>query len=450
MYLFQNKLHFKEIIFRNRKYSEDYVFSAIDDLSNYLKSKLQTNPPFIFLYATNHIKTVIAYFAILKAGLCCVLIDPVTKHLELNEYKDNTPPVAEIKISNNEKFDYKSEITIINNPKPAPVPIEPSSTLVYTAAEDGYAKAAVLGIDNIYADAEAARTNGVNESSVVCTLLPMHHLYGLMMGSISPMLRGASILVENISNMNRIKTIASNIAEYKVTHLYTIPMIYYLLTKVPSLKERLSNIEISDSGGYKLSKYVFDLCKEKLGLEIHEGYGLTEASPVCAWHYPGDRVRFGSIGRSLICCDIQVIDSKNKKLHPGEIGEVCIKGSNVMKGYYNNDKATSQTIKDSWLYTGDLGKIDKDGFIYLTGLKKNMLNVCGKNVYPAELERLMLFNSNLRKVEIYRENDELQGDIIHADLELNKNNTKTQIKFKKWCFENISNYKIPRIIHYRK
>ncbi len=439
----------ESILASGQVFSRKTILSASEKLADSLKQTVPDKSPFIYLIATNSIKTVIAYFGILRAGFSCVLIDPATKPLELRDRFQDTPPVAIIRCNNNtELFDYSDEIDLCPtdaSSKTMPEPLGSSYTLVYTAAEFGVAKGAMLSENNLLSNAKALA--GIDEAdcqSVVCSLLPLSHLFALMTGVISPLVSGASIMLEDVTKLTRIESISDGLEHWKVTHLYSTPMIYYLLGKVPEIKKKLRSVKYATSGGYKLPASVFESCRNKLGVEIQEGYGLSEASPICSWHRPSDKIKIDSVGRVFPDCEVRAIDEYGIEVPIGSTGEIAVRGPNVMQGYYNDVHTTKRTIVDGWLHTGDLGTMDKEGYVYLTGLKKRMLNVGGRNVYPAEVERFLMMHDNIEHVEVYGDFSELRGHVVKARAILKKHNDEAEDSLRQWCLDNLSHYKVPK------
>jgi long-subunit acyl-CoA synthetase (AMP-forming) len=219
---------------------------------------------------------------------------------------------------------------------------------------------------------------------------------------------------------------------------------FHLLKKTNFFKRKKpSDISIV-SGGCKLSEDLFNFYLTDYGLSIHEGYGLTEASPICAWHRPKDKIKIASVGRSFPCCEIRILDEKNQEASIGNVGEICVNGGNVMKGYFNNESATKEVLIEGWLHTGDKGTIDHEGYVNLTGLKKRMLNVGGNKVFPAELERYLRRHDNVVGIEIYGEPDEFLGNVVKAVVRLRNRSHESEESFKEWCSKNITKHKIPR------
>ena len=183
-----------KVIFRKKEYGPEIVMAGIDSVARYLKDNLVSDSPFVYLFATNHIKTVFSYFGIIKARRVCVIMDPKIGKLELSEMLLDTPPAACIRIDKaTETFDFSKEIEIRNQSwkNDGGEDLSDVCTMIYTAAEDGYAKAVMLTHENMLANARAiAEGNSVTAGSITCALLPFCHSFGLQTGIITPLLSG--------------------------------------------------------------------------------------------------------------------------------------------------------------------------------------------------------------------------------------------------------------------
>jgi long-subunit acyl-CoA synthetase (AMP-forming) len=227
--------------------------------------------------------------------------------------------------------------------------------------------------------------------------------------------------------------------------LYTVPSIYYLLSKVPGIDHRVKDILEFYSGGIQLSPFIYESFLKKSNKAIREGYGLTECSPGVGLDFENEKPVVSSFGKPMPGCDIKILDEKNLECLPDQKGEICISGDMVFKGYFNNEKATSRVLKNGWLHTGDFGKKDRHGNIYYLGLKKDMINVAGNNVYPKKLERLLKINKMVADVELFHEESVLQGHMVGARFHLHKKTENAQKELKQWCYENINNIILPKI-----
>lgn len=444
--LFEN-LNFRHIYFAGRSYTPDMILPGIEDLTAYLKAHREPESPFVYLFCQNHIKTVIAYFAILKAGMIVVPVDPAIRPLELADLMRDSQPSVQIRINPATlAFDYRKEV-LFQPPTRLRAGDDLSDVcmLMYTAAEDGVYKGAMLTKDNLVANMQAILyCDNVTSTSVSCALAPFHHLYGLQTGLLAPLLANASVLIEDLTDLHGLRTFVADIQKCRVTNLYSLPVVYYLMARVPDAREAMKSVVSAVSGGYKLSSTIYDTFMNRTGVKIHEGYGLTEASPICTWHRPGDVIKIDSVGRAFSCCEVAILNCVPTPLAPGVVGEVAIRGGNVMKGYYGHPEATQAVLRDGWLRTGDIGRMDDDGYVYLTGLAKKMLNVGGRNVYPAETERLIRLHENVAHVELSGEETSVAGHVVKARVELRHGGHDEQDAFRRWCRDNLSAFKLPK------
>jgi long-chain acyl-CoA synthetase len=439
------------VFFRNNAYSPADIRAGIDAIADYLQRSLPADSPFVYLVAINHIKTLLAYFGIIKSGHVCVLIDPKIGRLEYDEMLADTPPAAICRFDPSTiGFDFENEVELRRGAARFDDELENVCTMLYTAADDGYAKAAMLTHENILVNALGlASCNQMNKTGVSCSLLPYNHLYSLQSGIIAPSLSRESILIVDSNGFRNIHCMTDEIIKRKVSTIFAVPQIYYLLIKNNTIMQGSSSLKSFVCGGIKLSATMIKIISKKCTIPIREGYGLTEASPVCTGHYPGERIRYNSVGVSYGWCEIDIVDSHDTLLPTGQIGEVCIRGRNVMKGYYRQPEATAKALcRHGHLHTGDLGRIDTDGYLFLTGLKKRMFNVAGKKVFPAEVERLIRINDNVASVALYAEPDTIQGQKISATVTLKVDTPESREHFKTWCFNSISRYKIPKRIDF--
>lgn len=441
-------LNFKEIYFRGQSFDRKTILEAINHLAAYLKKNSISDSSFILLSTYNHIKTVIAYYAILKSGKIAAVLNPGCRSLELTEIIKDIDPSALIFVNTNTiTFNYDEEI-VFRKPDPDFViysELTDVCTLIFTNAEDGYAKGAMLTDKNLITEiSDIIQIENMTEKKVGCALLPFYHLFGLVKGVLTPVYKGYSFLICEPDLLN-ITDIVTQIKKYKVTNIYSVPSLYYILSKVPGIGAFFESVNDYISGGNKLSPFIFESFKRNVNGILREGYGLTEASPACTVNYPDCEVNISSIGAAFPSCKIKILDNDDKECNPGETGEICIKGDNVFKGYFNKKHLSKIVLRKGWLHTGDLGSKDSKGYIYFKGLKKNMINVAGNNVYPKELERYLKLYKDVESAEIFSRDSNIQGNIVCARISLKNKNKDAQKSFKKWCIKNITNTKLPRI-----
>jgi len=174
-------------------------------------------------------------------------------------------------------------------------------------------------------------------------------------------------------------------------------------------------------------------------------YGQTETSTRISHLLPkNSKIKIGSVGKPIPGVELKIVNDEGKEAQIEEIGEIIVKGSNIMKGYYKRNELTQQSIHDGWLFTGDMGKLDRDGFLYIVGRKKNVIIKGGMNIYPEEIEEIILLNPIVEEVCVYGESNELLGEVPIARVILKSNavNIKED-DLKRYCFRNMTSFKIP-------
>ncbi len=324
-----------------------------------------------------------------------------------------------------------------------------TAMIVYTAAMDGYPLGAKLTHGSLFYDSVAFarksfRENGA-DSEIVFSLLPLFHSYGFTNGFLVALTGGVTCLLLGTSMRGR--TVVGLMENYRPTQIISVPAIFYALVKPLSERpDSCSSLRNLTSGGIKISKRLLNVYKERFGLIISEGYGLTEASPVVTWNGLDRPPKFGTVGPPLSCCQVKIVDDKGQKLSPGEVGEVLIRGSNLFSGYLNRPEHTREAFMDGWFRTGDLGRVDDEDYLTLTGLKKDMINVFGLKAYPKEIERLLGNHPDVASARIWGEWHQRYGDIVAGEIFLKPGRITTERAFFDWCRHHISPYKIPRKI----
>ncbi len=447
MPMLTDRIRFNRIIFRDQVFTQEYCVKAIDECARHLDKNIRSNSPIVYCVAPNHIKTIIGFLAIVKSGRAALLVDPKTGKLEYEEMLADTMPSAIIRIDPETlEFDLGKEIELTDyRMDPALVrELDDVCILLYTAAEDGYAKAAMLTHHNIRSNALAiAEETGVHQQSISCVLLPFNHLYGFQNSVVVPLVAGNSELICTISDILKVNLIAGEISRCQVSHIYSVPLIYYLLSRSPHIERIGRQAYMLMSGGYKLPASLRERFERKLTIPIYEGYGLTEASPAFTCQSPGKQFEKASIGRPMVNYVVKIVDDTGNEVAFGEKGEIWFQGDTIMKGYFNHPEATRQKISDGWLRTGDYGKQDKNGNVFFLGLKKKMFNVAGNKVYPEEVKRLMMKNGNVETVDFRSDYEALTGDSIKAKVRFKTDSPSAMADLRTWCSTMLTKYKIP-------
>jgi long-chain acyl-CoA synthetase len=260
-----------------------------------------------------------------------------------------------------------------------------------------------------------------------------------------------------MKSLRPFKRVVRSIRKNRVTIFVGIPSIYNILKemKIPGFLStplvRLFNpLRICISGAAALPAETLTKFERKFRIPLVEGYGLTEASPVVTLNPVKGKRKAGSIGVPLARhIKLKVVDEKLAALGTGEIGELLVKGPNVMKGYFRQEAASQETIKDGWLCTGDMAKIDPEGYVFIVGRKKEMVNVRGLNVYPREIEEVLYQNPKVKEAAVIGVIDEHKGEVPKGFIVLKDGEHATEHEIILYLRERLAGYKIPKHIEFR-
>ena len=285
--------------------------------------------------------------------------------------------------------------------------VKPSFTaeILYTSGTTGNPKGACLTHSNLIANiADCSRAIRVKPKDSFLCILPLFHSFASTVCMLLPFYNGSSVVL--MRTVKPFKRIIRAVFKNRVTAFVAVPSIYKILAEMKirwyklALLNLVNPIRVCISGAAALSGSVIDKFEKKIKRPLLEGYGLTEASPVVSLNpLKGKRKRF-SVGRALPSLKVKVVDSNGKELPNGEVGELIIKGPSVMKEYYNLVGETKKVLKGGWLWTGDLASMDSEGYIYIKGRIKDMINVRGLNVYPREIEELLYKHPGVKEAAV--------------------------------------------------
>ncbi|GHH98534.1 fatty acid--CoA ligase family protein [Neobacillus kokaensis] len=321
-----------------------------------------------------------------------------------------------------------------------------TALILYTSGTTGKPKGAMLTHKNLYRNAkDIGDYLKINHDDRVITALPMFHVFCLTVALNAPLLSGATILIVPKFSPKEIFRLAK---QYEATVFAGVPTMYNFLFQYPEVNtEDLKHFRLCISGGASMPVALLQNFEAKFNVLISEGYGLSEASPVTCFN-PLDRPRKpGSIGTSILHVENKVVNELGEELPIGEVGELIVRGPNVMKGYYKMPEETAATIKDGWLYTGDLARMDKEGYFYIVDRKKDLIIVGGYNVYPREVEEVIYNHKDVVEAAVLGIPDPNQGEAVSA-YAVTKNPELTAEQLQEYCKKYLAKYKVPASIEF--
>lgn len=360
-----------------------------------------------------------------------------------------------VKVEPSEKNHLFTDImkTADNTPIDIPFDFEEDLALLqYTGGTTGFPKGVMLTHKNLVSNAMMCDTwlyKCKKGEEIILGILPFFHVYGMTTVMILSVMQGYKmVLLPKFDAETTLKTIQKQ----KPTLFPGAPTIYIGLLNHPNLKKYdLSSVDSCISGSAPLPVEVQQKFEEVTGGKLVEGYGLTESSPVTHSNFLWDRERVkGSIGIPWPDTDAAVFSMETgEKLPPNEIGEICVKGPQVMKGYWNRPEETEMTLKDGWLLTGDLGYMDERGYFFVVDRKKDMIIAGGFNIYPREIEEVLYEHPDVQEVVAAGIPDPYRGETVKAYIVLKENSKLTEEDLDSFTRKHLAAYKVPRIYEFR-
>ncbi|MFC4769003.1 long-chain-fatty-acid--CoA ligase [Effusibacillus consociatus] len=340
-----------------------------------------------------------------------------------------------------------------------PVPDEPVdpqedvAVFQYTGGTTGRSKGAMLTHMNLAANVQQINEHTCEEplaeGDKILTVIPLFHVYGMSCAMNLGVLTGTNvILLPRFDVLEVLQTIK----EHKPTFFPGVPTMYVALNSYPGAEQYgIDAIRICNSGSAPLPVELMHSFEKKTGANMLEGYGLSEASPTTHSTPRRGIKKPGSIGIPLPGTEARIVDhaSGGKTLPIGEVGELVIRGPQVMKGYWNLAEETAHTIRDGWLYTGDIARMDEDGYFYIVDRKKDLIIASGYNVYPREIEEVLYTHPSVLEAVVVGVPDDYRGETVKAFLVLKPGQTGTAEEIEKFCRDHLAAFKVPRLIEFR-
>jgi len=326
---------------------------------------------------------------------------------------------------------------------------QPSSlaVIIYTSGTTGKSKGAMLTHANIASNVlSCVKALEETTDDRLTLLLPMFHSFMLTVGIFTPLSMGAGIVL--IKSIHPLKAAMREIVMNRATIFIGIPQIFQALAdaKIPFWLHWVLKLRLAVSGSAPLPGETLQKFDRKFRFPLLEGYGLSEASPVVSFNPIRGVHKPGSVGLPLPDIEVKIFDDHDQELPAGQIGEIVVRGANVMQGYYNHPEETAATLRNGWLHTGDMGKKDEDGYIYIVDRRKEMLLVRGMNVYPREIEEVLHKFPRVREAAVVPKADEKRGEVPVAFVSPSENAELETAEILQFLREHLADYKVPKEI----
>lgn len=329
------------------------------------------------------------------------------------------------------------------------------AVLLYTSGTSGRPKGVMLTHGNLESNVNAGVEHArLTRADAFLGVLPQFHSFGLTALTLIPLRIGSPVVY---AARFAPKHIVELIRKHRPEVFMAVPSMYgALLTVKNAGPDDFASVRLPISGGEPLPDAVYEQYRERFNLQIFEGYGLTETSPVTHWSTP-DRHKRHSVGTALPNVRTLILDEQERPLPTGEEGEIAIVGPNVMAGYYKQPEMTDEVIHHITLpetgktarafKTGDIGRVDEEGYLFITGRKKEMLIIGGENVFPREIEEIINRHPSVHDTAVIGRADDVRGEVPIAFVEVEQDQSFDEGQVRDFCRKHLAAYKVPRQIH---
>jgi long-chain acyl-CoA synthetase len=461
------------IIHEGRTYSYGELMEQIDRCGRALKEAGVKPGDRVALMMNNRPEFAVAYNATVKIGAIIVPINTFLKGRELEgqingiepkvfigndwaalsvgEVRDRLTTVRQFVFTDNIKGEMGFDEFLSSTAGALPLyqaEGDDVAVIKFTAGTTGRAKGAMQTHDNVY---RFLRTNmdiyPIEQEHCILLFVPLFHGFGDHCCMNPVLMCGASMVL-----MDPFKPLAifEAIQDYRCTYFGATPsMLYGLMHHSAAGDYDLSSLRRVLTGGGPVSREIVEGFGKKFDVDVLQGYGLTEGTAGYTYTRVDMPFREGSCGVALPGVEIRIEDDKGNALPPGQVGEIVVRSPFNMKGYWRNPQATAEAIREGWLYTGDLGKLDEEGYLYIVDRKKDLIIMSGENIYPAEVEDVLLTHPAVAEAAVIGAPDPRRGEVPCAIVVPRPGHSPTEEEIIDFCKERMASFKVPRMVYFR-
>jgi long-chain acyl-CoA synthetase len=456
---------------------KEYSFKDLDSMSNKfahaLLEKGLTKGDRVCIFMQNSPEFVVSHFGIIKAGCITVPLNVMYRKRELVHMvndsgatvmvtsEGNLPYVLEVRndlkslreiivTSSNVPEGCLSFYRLLENGVDKPTDVRNAdddvAVICYTSGTTGSAKGAMITHSNFISNISTlSQLWELTDRDKLMMALPMFHVHGLGIAVHGMVYCGYTmVLLERFDA----KKVMEGIEKYKCTVFMGVPTMYIKLLELDDCNYDLSSMRLWTVGSAPMPVDAMEKFKERYGFELLERYGMTETAVVIASNPLKGKRKPGSVGLPIPGVEVKIVDDEDNPLPVNEVGEIVVRGPNVMKGYWNRPQETEEAFRNGWFHTGDLGKIDEEGYLHIVGRKKEMIISGGFKVFPREVEEVLHTHPKVKEVAVVGIPDPVRGESVKAYIVLKDGTTATEKELDEYCRNNLAAFKVPRIYEF--
>jgi O-succinylbenzoate-CoA ligase len=462
------------VVFEGRRITYGEFDNRVNRLANALIGLGCLRGDRVAVYSENSHRFLEVYFAVAKAGLVVVPLNYRLSDQEILQILHNSEPVLlffgdgfQDKVASivdqapsvkrliamdspDENCLFYEELMLMASGQDPLVPIDENDlvAIIYTGGTTGTPKGVMLSHRNIIVSAVSiSLSSQFSHRDVTCMILPLFHV--AFWPAFCLMMVGGKVV---LLRRPELEAILSAIQDEKCTHINAVPTLYTWMLDHPLLNSfDHSSLRLMSYSGSPMPSEVLRRCINKFGNIFAQGYGMTEAAPSVTFLYSEEHCLDGektnllsSVGREGLGVEVRIADPEGKLLECGEVGEVIVRGANIMQGYWRNEEMTKEKLRDGWLHTGDLGTLDEEGYLYLRDRKADMIITGGENVYPTETENVIYQHPAVYECAVVAVPDERWGERVQAAVVLKSGGTASESEIIGFCRSHLAHYKCPK------
>ncbi len=450
------------IRFRDQEISFSELYRLTDSLGTALRKAGIGRDDHVTLMLPNMPEFVVTYMATVGIGAVVTTVNPAYTARELRHIlSDSQSRALIIEVGNQETYDAiarevpQDVLITVGSGGTFPGWVsgrgsgieeerEPDdvAVMIYSSGLTGYPMGAQLTQRNLDHNSDLLRVcMEADDTDTTLTLIPCFHSFSASVNMLSMLRYGGTMHLMKKIDFKELRAVLTGGG---ITAICAVPTLFFGLVHHPEMQDvDYAAVRTLIAGGSALPLEVYESFREKFHTEIRQGYGITEASPVCSVNQKYRPIKPSTIGQTVPGVSVRVVDDGGRELGPGETGELMFKGPNVMKGYYRREKETAEILTDGWLHTGDLGYVDGEGYITITGYKKDMVITSGFNVYTREVTNVLNTLPGVRDSAIIGEPDLMRGAIIKAYVVADSRDL-SEDDVKRFARKHLASFKTPR------
>lgn len=472
--LYRNNTFFPEseaLVYEGKTYTYAEYAKTVRKFANALKKIGVRRGDKVAIFLTNCPEFFFTYYAALTIGGVAVSISSMSKADEV-EYMTNDSEsvvlVSEKALSANipeiSKMKYMKKVVLadgdgadgfyglISNESDdcATVSTERNddAAIIYTSGTTGKPKGVVLTHSNVHSNTNANRlmTGLKREDRVIC-FLPIYHSFGQNHICNSAVQAGSTVIMHKKFDL---EPVLGSLRDNKVTRWFAVPPIYIMLLSHPdtaAVDAAMKNVTYCFSAASTMPLEIANRWTARFGLNVNEGYGLTETTPFATYNHEFKH-KSGSVGTAICDVEVAILDTDGNELARGESGEICMRGPNVMKGYYKRPAETAEVMFNGYLRSGDVGYMDEEGYVFIVDRLKDMINSAGLKIWPREVEELIYTLTNVRECAVVGVPHPVFGESVKAVISLKVPGQTTEQEVMDLCKKSLADYKVPRVVEF--